>query len=396
MTKRRILMIGPVDFSIDNAPKVHFSNLAKEFSNLGFEVLCLVYAPKNDSMDKMSGELKVSFAPNPLIGNIFLRTIKYLFLLPFILWHFLIFAPNILYFRFSPPAFLYLSVLRLFKFRPLNFKIVLEFNDWVPEQRKIQGENEFKVKIIEFLQLKSLLLVDYVRVVTQGIKNKFNPLKTHLDKIHVIGNGTDINYFKPIDKTEAKKRLGLDPDCLYVGFIGNFSIWQGLDQLLSAIPIVLKNLKGVRFILVGDGPEMAKVKKSIANFKENEVILTGTIPYELANNYINAFDIGVAPKQPNITIGYSPLKIRDYSACGVPIVTTRIKGMEIVEKERFGILVPPASSAALAEAILKLLKDSKLRTTMGKRGRTVAEELFSWKFIVQKILKMVKIRNEKT
>lgn len=389
MAGKRILMVGPVDFSTDNAPKVHFSNLAKWFSKLDFDVLCIVYTPEKEIIDSDAKNFRVCFSPNPLIGNKFVRILKYLFLVPLLLWQFFKFKPKIVYFRFSPPAFLYLLVLKLLKIFTFNFKIALEFNDWTSEQRAIQDESKPKVKVIEFFQLKSVVLVDYVRVVTSGIKDKLNSFGVDCGKVAVIGNGTDIDHFKPIDKTEAKEKIGIDPNFLYVGFIGNFAVWQGLDTLLISIPEVLKRKKDVRFILVGDGPEMTKIKKKIAGFKNNEIILTGRVPYGSANNYINSFDVGVAPKQPNITIGYSPLKIRDYSACGVPIVSSRIKGLEIIEEKNFGILVEPGNPLALARAIIKLLNNAALRKKFGKNGRKVAEVEFSWKNVVEKILNMI-------
>lgn len=389
LKQKRILMVGPVDFSINNAPKVHFSNLAKEFSSFGFDVLCLIYTPEKEIIDSDAKNFRVCFSPNPLTGNLFFRALKYLVLLPIILWHFFKFAPNIVYFRFSPPAFFYLLVLKFLKPFTFNLKIVLEFNDWVSEQRAIQGERKLKVKIIEFFQLKSAVLVDYVRVVTAGIKDKLNSFGVDCTKVAVIGNGTDVGHFKPINKKETKKKIGLDPNFLYVGFIGSFSVWQGLDTLLFSIPEVLKRKNNVRFILVGDGPEMTKIKKEIAGFKNNEVILTGRIPYGSANNYINAFDVGVAPKRPNITIGYSPLKIRDYAACGIPVISTKIRGLEMVEEKGIGILVPPDKPTALSDAIIKLIKNPATRRRMGRKGRKLAEEEFPWKNVVERILNFI-------
>jgi glycosyltransferase involved in cell wall biosynthesis len=391
VSKKRILMVGSVDFSIDNAPKIHFSNLAREFSNLDANVLCIVYAPTKRIIDSAIKKFRVSFAPNPLIGNFFSRTLKYLLLAPIILWYFFNFSPNIIYFRFSPPAFIYLLILKVLKIFPNRFKIILELNSWVPEEREIQGESKLKVKLIKILQLKSVFLSDYIRVVAPGIKERLICYGIDAEKIAVVGNGTDTAHFRPINKKEAKKKLGLDPDCLYIGFIGNFAIWQGLDCLIQEIPEILKANKNIRFLLVGDGPLMPKIKKEVSEFEERKVILTGSIPYQKAILYINAFDIGVAPfiKERNESIGLSPLKVWDYAACGIPIVTTRIRGLEVVEKYSFGILVQPENTEALSEAIIKLIKNSNLRSQMGRNGRKLAEERLSWENVAGQILQMV-------
>jgi glycosyltransferase involved in cell wall biosynthesis len=390
MKIKRILMLGPVDFSIDNAPKVHFSNLAKEFAELGFDVLCVVYAPEKGIVDTVEDKFRVSFPPNPLSGNLFLRALKYLCLLPITLWHFFKFAPNIIYFRFSPPAFLYIMVLKSLKIFTSNFKIVLEFNDWVSEEREIQGEGLFKVKLIDFLQTKSASLSDCIRVVAEGLKYRLVGYGIKEDKISVIENGTDINHFKPIDRIKAKENFGFDPDLLFVGFLGNFAIWQGLDHLLLAIPEVWKTFPEVRFLLIGDGPKMPAIRKAVSKFEKEKVILTGRIPYQEANLYINSFDIAVAPfiKKSN-DVMLSPMKIRDYAACGIPFVTTKIRGLEMVEEKGIGILVPPDNPAALSEAIIKLIRDPVLRKKMGRKGRKVAEEEFSWKDVAGNILEKI-------
>lgn len=385
-------MIGPVDISKNYGPSVHFSNLAVNFEKLGFRTKCLIYSPEQTTRDEIYKGIDIKFVPNPLVGNKFKRILKYLLLIPFMIIELFLFKPKIIYFRFSPPAFLYLFVLRVLRAFIFNYMMIVEFDDWVSEEREIQGEGRFKVKLIDFLQIKSALLSDYIRVVAPGIKERLISYGIDAEKTAVIENGTDTAHFKPIGKKEAKMKLGLDTDCLYIGFIGNFAVWQGLDYLIQGIPQILKTHNDVRFLLVGDGPEMPKIRKAVSKFEEGKIILTGSIPYQEANLYINTFDIGVAPfiRERNESIGLSPLKIRDYAACGTPVVTTKIRGLEMVEKHSFGILVPPDNFRALSEAIIKLIENPALRSKMGIKGRKLAEENFSWHNIAGQILNMVK------
>jgi glycosyltransferase involved in cell wall biosynthesis len=388
---RRILLLGPVDISKDFGPKVHFFNLAVNFEKLGLRTKCIIYSPEDNIIDETSRKLNIKFLPNPLIGNKIGRLLKYLLIIPIMIKELFSFKPQIIYFRFSPPAFLYLMVLKLLRFFTLNYKVIAEFNDWIAEERAIEGEGTIKVKLVNFLQIKSAFLSDYIRVVVPGLKERLINHGIDAWKIAVIENGTDIYHFNPINKKEAKELIGVDPDYLYVGFIGNFAVWQGLDYLLPAIPQILKIHKNVKFLLVGDGPLMPKTRKEVSKFEKEKVILTGSVPYQEANLYINAFDIGVAPfiRERNDSIGLSPLKIRDYAACGIPVVTTRIKGLEIVEKYYFGILVPPDDSEALSKAIIKLIENRDLRSKMGKRSRKLAEKRFSWKNVAAEILNII-------
>jgi glycosyltransferase involved in cell wall biosynthesis len=380
-------MIVPVDVSKSFGSKIQFINLAVSFEKLGLVTKNILYNPEKTTKDKQDHNINIRFVPNPLSGNVFFRVLKYLLVTPFIIWDVFIFKPQLVYMRFSTPVLFYQLVLKCLKISRINFKVTLEFHDWVAEQRKLEGHNRFKVFFVEKLQLYSAHLADSMRVVAEGIKEKFLSLGVYGKKISVIENGTDLNLFKPIDRKKAKKLIGVDSEHLDIGFIGMFAVWQGLDNLLDVIPKIIKKHKNVRFLIVGDGPLMRTIKKAVSRFPEGKVILTGRVPYSKANLYINSFDIGIAPFIKKRNDGMvSPMKIRDYAACGVPIITTNIRGLEMIAEENIGILVPPDNTAALSEAIIKLIGNPTLRRKMGKQGRRVAEEKFSWQDVAERIL----------
>jgi glycosyltransferase involved in cell wall biosynthesis len=73
-------------------------------------------------------------------------------------------------------------------------------------------------------------------------------------------------------------------------------------------------------------------------------------------------------------------------ACQVPVVATRVGGMtEIVEDGKTGILVEPGDADALAEAILKLLSNENLRSSMGKTAQSRAVEFYSWEKVAENL-----------
>jgi glycosyltransferase involved in cell wall biosynthesis len=118
----------------------------------------------------------------------------------------------------------------------------------------------------------------------------------------------------------------------------------------------------------------------------NMFIFTGSVPYEKVPLYINASDICVAPFRikRNMKIGLSPLKVFEYLACEKPIVSSEILNLEFIEQQNLGILVKPEDPDELAKAIIKLLKDDKLREEMGKNGRKYVVKNHSWEAIGRK------------
>jgi glycosyltransferase involved in cell wall biosynthesis len=97
---------------------------------------------------------------------------------------------------------------------------------------------------------------------------------------------------------------------------------------------------------------------------------------------INLADICVAPLR--VMTG-SPIKVFEYMACGKPVVTSRIEGLEFVEAEGVGRLTLPEDIIGLEEALKELIKEPRKRAEMGQRGMWIARERFSWESRVVQI-----------
>lgn len=393
---KKILMIEDVDLSINTAPKIHFLNLAKEFASLGFSVCGILPQPQK-KLDFEINKLpfKIIFTPTPfqnirIVGNI----LKCFLQFPVITKE-LLRGPKLIYIRFFPLAIIPCLWISLIKkiFYKTTIKVIGEVNGWIPDEWKVNGTPLWRIIFVKYLLKYSTHLVDNLLAVTPGTKNIFIS-ETGIDpnKIFVVGNGTDVELFKPINKKKAKEAIGLNSNLLVVGFIGYLAKWQGVENLLKCVPIVIKEIPSTCFLIVGEGPELQRLKKKAKQLDiTNNVIFTDEISYEQVHIYVNSFDIGVAPfiTDRNQKIGLSPLKVRDYAACGIPIIASRVKGMELIQKYGIGILVGPENYQAWAEAILALLKNPQKRKEMGRKARTFAEHNFSWKIIAEAIIKEV-------
>ncbi len=188
-----------------------------------------------------------------------------------------------------------------------------------------------------------------------------------------------------MDKEKVKEGLNLDRSIHYVCFVGNLAPWQGVEYLIMASPLILKEVPNTRFLIIGDGVMKKKLVEMVKELNlDNNFIFTGAVDYELVPKYINASDVCVAPKRP-LKSGYSPLKLYEYIACGKPIVASRISGFEILEQQKAGILVEPENPLELAKAVLKFLKDEKIREEMGKNGREYVVEYHSWEVVARRV-----------
>ena len=282
-----------------------------------------------------------------------------------------------------------------FTFMPLiiskYFRIpyFVEVNGLLTYEMMLFGRTKLSIAFTKMSEKLGYEHATKIVTVTQGVKEGIMELYDVPDeKIIVIENGANIELFRPMDQGEAKKELKLDQNARYIGFVGNFAPWQGVEYLIMAAPIIITACPDARFLIVGDGKmknEWMQLAQKLGVY--SKFIFKGSVPYEHVSLYINASDICVAPfiKRRNMKIGLSPLKIYEYLACEKPVISSKIPNLEFIEQQNAGFLIEPENQEELAKAIIKLMKDKKLREEMGKNGRKYMIKNHSWEAIGRKI-----------
>ena len=364
-----ICFIHSVDLTVDSAPSIHVREIVK---NLAVKNNIFLLVDRGDP----SENIKVFPINIPKI-----KGFTYLFTVfcSFIVLKNLI-DKNKIEIIYCRDIFSSFSAILLSKMKKIPF--VFEVNGILSDEAKIKKQNGLYIFLIKIFERFVFRNADALICVTENIK-RYIESEYNRKNIYCVPNGVNTDLFKPIKN--AKKFLKLDENYFYVGFIGSFKPWQGLDTLIKSVPEIVKNIPNVKFLLVGDGIEKKKLIKIIEELNlQKYFILTGRIPYEEVPNYINACDVCTIPKL-SLKSGYSPLKLYEYMACEKSVIASRIEGFEILERNNAGILVDPENPEDLSKAIIKLLKNEELRKEMGKNGRKYVVENHSWKKIAEKI-----------
>jgi len=296
--------------------------------------------------------------------------------------------PTVIYSRYS---FLTFSPLLSKLFR---VPYVVEVNGILTEKPKIELKSpisELFVFIIKICEKTTYKYAKRIVVVTPRIKDEIKRLYNIPDeRIIVIPNGANTDLFKPINQERVREELRLEKVNNYICFAGSLSALQGVEYIVKSAPLVLEKVQNAKFLIVGDGPireELMELADKIG--VSDNFIFTGTAPYEEVPKYINASDICVVYKKP-LKSGYSPLKLYEYMACEKPVIASRVEGFEILEENHAGLLVEPENPKELAKAIIKLLKDGKLREEMGKNGREYVVKNHSWEAVARKVAEVCK------
>lgn len=113
------------------------------------------------------------------------------------------------------------------------------------------------------------------------------------------------------------------------------------------------------------------------------------MPREKVPLYINSSDVCVALYAIDDRvkkIGLSPVKMYEYMSCAKPVIASdKIKGVDIIQKSKSGILVDINDPSDISESIIKFLKFEQLGKEMGKIGRKLVEERYNWESIARQV-----------
>lgn len=186
-------------------------------------------------------------------------------------------------------------------------------------------------------------------------------------------NLADVN--PKISKTEVRGRLGWRNNTIIVSARSHEPIY-GVEDLIEAIPHIVKEATKSRFLIIGEGGLTQKLKKRVrALHLEKYVKFTGSLPREDVVAYVNASDIYVST---SLSDGTSA-SLLEAMTLGIPSVVTSIPGnKEWIEDGCNGSLVPTKDPNRLAEAIISLLKNKDLRRKLGEKAAETVNVKVNW------------------
>jgi len=198
------------------------------------------------------------------------------------------------------------------------------------------------------------------KVVAQSTNTKKNAENIyHARKdIEIIPLGIPMMNFVPT----ARQDLSMQTERIYIISVGRLVKRKQYDTLIKALNIVRKNGNDVGLILVGEGPERNYLEKLSFELGLSEYIsFLGAISDEKKLQYLSKSDIYTLS---SLHEGFG-IVLLESMLCGLPIIATDIGGQtDIITNEKNGILIPTENPKALADAIIKLVKDNTLRKKM--------------------------------
>ncbi len=269
--------------------------------------------------------------------------------------------------------------------RRLGVPFVLEVNaPLVEEAARYRGLKNIEEHLARERRL--LVAADRIIAVSSGIRDHVIASGADGQRVAVIPNGVDPAFYAAVGGDRIRRRLHLE-GATVIGFTGSLKPWHGVAGLLAAFAMLPRP---ARLLIVGEGPERPALEAAISRSGlRDRVILAGAVPHAEVPEHLAAVDIGVAPYtfQPNFY--FSPLKVAEYLAAGLPVVATAQGDLPELIGEA-GLLVPPGQPDSLAEALATLVADPALRARMARAARTNVAAL-SWDRVAERIERVLRI-----
>lgn len=190
-------------------------------------------------------------------------------------------------------------------------------------------------------------------------------------RTRVCPNGVDVERITPAPAVVAGRPV--------VTFVGTLKPWHGVSVLLQAAAVARRDWH-VR--VVGDGPE-GPALRDLADRLRLDVDLRHAVPPEEVPGHLRGSHVAVAPYPSSADHYFSPLKVLEYAAAGLPVVASDVGQMRALVRDGVtGLLVPPADVAALAAAVDGLVSVPDRAARMGAAGRRHVEASHTWHHVL--------------
>lgn len=202
------------------------------------------------------------------------------------------------------------------------------------------------------------------------------------DRIVVVHDGVNVAAIDREPTVDAHAAFWLPHGVPIVGNVAALVGHKGQKHLVAAAKLVVREMPDVRFLILGEGELHAPLERQVRELGlERHVLLPGFRTDAIG--LTKSFDLFA---MSSVTEGLGSAML-DAMACGTPIVATRAGGIpEAIDDERHGLLVPPQDPPALAQAIVRVLRDADLRRRLAAAGRQRIVDEFSVERMVQKTL----------
>ena len=244
-------------------------------------------------------------------------------------------------------------------------------------------QGSIKYRLTRALETRVARQADALFTICEGLKNDLAQRGIAPGKIGVMRNGVDLSLFgEPVPRDDTlAAQLGIAPGAPVIGYIGSFYAYEGVDDLIAAMPILRRTHPEARLLLVGAGPMADAWRAAAAALPDPQaVIFTGRVPHTEVERYYSLVDVLAYPrKAQRLTDLVTPLKPLEAMAQRRLVAASSVGGhRELITNGDTGILFAPDDPASCAAALAGLLDAREGWDAMRNRAEAHVRARHDW------------------
>ncbi len=242
-------------------------------------------------------------------------------------------------------------------------------------------EGSAKYRVTRALETWACRRVDAVGVICEGLRGDLIARGIPGEKIMVSPNGVDLSLFgEPVGRDERLAvELGMGEEV--VGYVGSFYDYEGLDDLIAAMPALVAKRPQAQLLMVGGGPMEPQLRAAAeASPVASRIRFVGRVPHNEVERYYSLIDVLAYPrKHMRLTDLVTPLKPLEAMAQGKLVAASNVGGhRELIEDGVTGTLFTPDDPAAIATALADLFEHRAGWDARRERARAFVERERNW------------------
>ncbi len=270
---------------------------------------------------------------------------------------------------------------------PLVYEVRGFWEDALVDSGKT-SPNSVRYRLIQSLEARVCQSAAVVTTIAHGLKEDLVARGIDAGKIFLVPNGVEVDRFSRLHSDqELISELGLAGKTV-VGYIGSLFAWEGIDDLVRAVPSIVRRAPHARILIVGGGELASRTERLIEELDVAEFVkLIGRIPHHEVTRYYSILDVLVYPrKSTRNTELCTPLKPLEAMAMEKAILGSDVGGIRELVVGGTGLLYRAGDPSALARQCLKLISDQDQRIRFGRAARAHVTETRGWKTLVARYL----------
>ena len=256
--------------------------------------------------------------------------------------------------------------------RMKRIPFVFELRDLWPESIQAVGAmgDSLAIRVLERIEMFLYRKADVIVSVTHSFKRKLIERGIGGDKIHVVTNGVDLSRFTPIKRDVLlAKEIGVD-GCFVGGYIGTHGLAHGLETLLDAAELFLKQGRNdLRLLFLGDGARKAELKADAERRGLLNVIFVDSVPKTEVVRYWSLINVSIIHlRDSDLFSAVIPSKMFESMGMGIPLLHgVPGESAGIVEREKVGIIFRSGDYQAFYDGMVSLRDNQELYNHYHKR-----------------------------